>query len=435
MLSFYKFITIFLVLVIVIGCGGGASDSESSDEMIVQDTDSDGVIDSNDNCPYDSNTNQDDLDSDGIGDVCDDVTLLAISKPHELDSAIFGEISISGDGNLIALAYGESVNGEFQSADIYPYNIESDSYTLVSKNESGNRANGISNNPSISHDGRFVFYESTSSEIAGGELGVRKLIRYDISQNSNTLLTVREPNQNQVQYLAKASLTGMYACISEPLRDQDELITDLAIFEVETNSIVKYFGYGQCSEFYKSDYHILYAGSLSVALQTYTSDIYSYDIANDLHTKINHDESMESNWDAHYYQAPSASLDGSYVVYQVAEKESSGSIGDSRLYYYEEDSGSYVAAINSSGEIIETPSNIQPKISLDGKILTFKARGARVVAGYSDQEVVGFIYDIPTGEILDLNPSGSGDVGFIDLDDEGVTIAFTQEGQLYLRIL
>ena len=35
------------------------------------DTDSDGILDENDNCPEDYNPNQDDIDGDGDGDVCD----------------------------------------------------------------------------------------------------------------------------------------------------------------------------------------------------------------------------------------------------------------------------------------------------------------------------------------------------------------------------
>ncbi len=35
------------------------------------DADSDTVLDTEDNCPYDSNTSQDDVDTDGPGDACD----------------------------------------------------------------------------------------------------------------------------------------------------------------------------------------------------------------------------------------------------------------------------------------------------------------------------------------------------------------------------
>jgi hypothetical protein len=41
-------------------------------DVVIEDSDGDGIIDSADNCPSVSNPGQDDIDSDNIGDVCDD---------------------------------------------------------------------------------------------------------------------------------------------------------------------------------------------------------------------------------------------------------------------------------------------------------------------------------------------------------------------------
>ena len=49
---------------------GGTSGQENSALQVV-DTDSDGIVDTEDNCPNNANTDQSDEDNDGIGNVCD----------------------------------------------------------------------------------------------------------------------------------------------------------------------------------------------------------------------------------------------------------------------------------------------------------------------------------------------------------------------------
>ena len=48
------------------------SDDDAGDEIDSLDTDNYGIVDSEDNCPYDYNPDQSDEDGDGVGDACDD---------------------------------------------------------------------------------------------------------------------------------------------------------------------------------------------------------------------------------------------------------------------------------------------------------------------------------------------------------------------------
>jgi len=61
------------------------------------DSDSDGVLDSDDNCPEHANLDQADTDSDGWGDVCDCCTEIANSGQEDSDGDGFGNIC---DGDL-----------------------------------------------------------------------------------------------------------------------------------------------------------------------------------------------------------------------------------------------------------------------------------------------------------------------------------------------
>jgi hypothetical protein len=65
------------------------------------DEDEDGVCGNNDNCPDISNSDQQDTDSDGIGDVCDNCSNIANPDQHDADSDGLGDAcdnDIDGDG-------------------------------------------------------------------------------------------------------------------------------------------------------------------------------------------------------------------------------------------------------------------------------------------------------------------------------------------------
>ena len=76
-----------------------------------EDADGDGVLDTLDNCPRNSNPEQQDLDGDGAGDSCD-------QQPQQPNFALSGQLSVSerrasGDGHVLE---GQVEDGQFRSS-------------------------------------------------------------------------------------------------------------------------------------------------------------------------------------------------------------------------------------------------------------------------------------------------------------------------------
>jgi Tol biopolymer transport system component len=98
-------------------------------------------------------------------------------------------LGFSGDGRF--LAYAMSSNA-FTNQNVYLYDFQTQSNQLISQNPNTLQpANGGSDSPAISADGRFIAYRSDANDlVAGSTNGLPELIVYDRLANSNSLLSV-----------------------------------------------------------------------------------------------------------------------------------------------------------------------------------------------------------------------------------------------------
>jgi hypothetical protein len=101
-------------------------------------------------------------------------------------------IRFSGDGNL--LVYGTSVSQSPTDTngltDIYLYDFQFGTNSLISRSYTGGAANGASDSPDISSDGRFIAYRSLATNIVTGDInGVADIFVYDRLTQTTTLLS------------------------------------------------------------------------------------------------------------------------------------------------------------------------------------------------------------------------------------------------------
>jgi hypothetical protein len=100
----------------------------------------------------------------------------------------FAGVQFSGDGHF--LTYAMSVNG-LSNANVYLYDFQAGTNFLISQNPNTLQpANGASDSPDISPDGRFIAFRSAATDLAAGSTsGIPQLIVYDRLVGSNTLLS------------------------------------------------------------------------------------------------------------------------------------------------------------------------------------------------------------------------------------------------------
>jgi Tol biopolymer transport system component len=104
--------------------------------------------------------------------------------------ASFAGLQFSGDGRFLTYAMSPTATYRTNS-DVYVYDFNFETNILISQSLTTLQpANGLSDCPAISSDGRFIAYRSTPSNlVAGSTNGVPQLIVYDQFTGSNTLLT------------------------------------------------------------------------------------------------------------------------------------------------------------------------------------------------------------------------------------------------------
>jgi len=106
--------------------------------------------------------------------------------------ASFVGLQFSGDGRFLTYATSSNV---FSNPNVYLYDFQAGTNVLISRNPNTLQpANGISDSPAISADGRFIAYRSAATDLVTGSTnGVPQLIVYDRLANANTLLSTTAP--------------------------------------------------------------------------------------------------------------------------------------------------------------------------------------------------------------------------------------------------
>ena len=255
--------------------------------------------------------------------------------------------------------------------DIFLFNIETQETNLVSKSSLGTQWNGFSNNAIINWDGKYIVYESTSSN----------LVVWDTNAKSDIFLYNRDTEET---ILISKSSTGV-------LWNNNS-----------TNAFISWNGK-----------YIVYESDSDNLVESDTNekrDIFLYNIETQETTLINKSTSwIQAN---SYSYAPTISWDGKYIVYysyatNLIEWSLNG-FANIFLYNRETEETSLISK-TSSGELWDGYSYF-PYISSDGKFITFYSYASNFVIWDTNSISDIFVYNIETEEIELISKSWSSEL-------------------------
>jgi WD40 repeat protein len=103
----------------------------------------------------------------------------------------FAGLQFSGDGRFLTYAMSSNFVYISTNVNVYLYDFRAGASLLISKNPGSLQpANGASDSPDISPDGRFIAYRSAATDLAAGSTnGLPQLIVYDRLFGTNMLLS------------------------------------------------------------------------------------------------------------------------------------------------------------------------------------------------------------------------------------------------------
>ncbi len=287
-----------------------------------------------------------------------DTTAVSVSSSGALGNGSTTDASISDDGRYVAFeseASNFAANDSFLSKDIFVHDRVSGTTELISKSLSGRPA-GQSESPSISGNGRFVAFFSSSTNLVLGDVnGVQDVFVYDRTTNEMKLASVstEEVPANGRSWHPSVSNDGRVA------------------FESDADNLV--------------------VGDVNRKRDIFVRDVFA-GTTRKVSTPPN-DPFGADDWSF----AADISDDGRFVAFASAANNLAGGGASWDVFVAELASGGITRVSVSSSGVAANGHSTHPSISDDGDRVTFESEAGNLVSG--DTNGVGdvFVHERSTG--------------------------------------
>jgi hypothetical protein len=307
---------------------------------------------------------------------------------------------ISGDGRHIAFSSFASnlvADDNNNKSDIFVHDLETGETTIVSISADGVYGNGTSSNPSISEHGRYVAFESTSSNIASSRTSRQNIYVHDRETGETVHASMATDgtlgNKNSSQ--PAISNNGKYVAFESDARNlvagdnnysRDVFVHDLTTGETKRVSVASdgtqadslsagstLSGDGRYIAF------VSYASNLVSDDLNYSSDIFVHDLSTGETRRVSlSSDGIEADF---YSYSSSISSDGRYVAF---ESESANLVPDdfnyiSDIFVHDRDTGETTRMSVASDGTEANDYNYAPAISGNGQYVAFESEASNLV--------------------------------------------------------
>ena len=357
---------------------------------------------------------------------------------------------ISANGRYIVFeSYADNlvVNDTNFVKDIFIRDLIEDTTQRVSINSEGIEGNGNSEHPVISADGRYVAFESDANNLVanntifGTDIFVRDLVNNTIQQvnltndGSQTGLSLEPSISGDGRYVAFTSYANNLVA-EDNNNISDIFVRDLVNSTTQRVSItdgnLESNNYSLNPSISGDGRYVAFeslADNLVAEDNNNTSDIFVRDLINGKTQRVSvNSEGIEGNF---YSKNPSISDDGRYLVF---ESLSNNLVADDNNWstdiFVRDLIDNTIQRVSVNSEGIEGNGNSEnPTISPDGRYVTFLSIASNLVADDSNFAKDVFVRDLVAGttERVNLSENGSETSGFTDnpsISNGGRYIAF-----------
>ena len=283
--------------------------------------------------------------------------------------------SISADGRYVAFASLASnlVSGDTNAvADVFVQDLLTGTTTRVSVDSSGAQANGESDSPSISGDGRYVAFRSIASNLVSGDTnGTYDIFVRDLQTGTTTRVSVDSSGTQGHNHSHDPSISADGRHIA-----------------------------------FQS-----YASNLVSGDTNGTSDIFVRDLQTGTISRVSVD-SNETQGNG-FSSAPSISADGRYVAFHSAASNlvAGDTNGDDDIFVRDVLTGVTTRVSLGSNGMQGDSYSAHPSISLDGRYVAFQSPASNLVAGDTNGSHDVFVRDLLTGETTRVSVDSNGTQG------------------------